>query len=115
MRMRKVNNKRVLLKLTQHTYSLTPKRNAAYLPGVIAAICAAGTLVAAGIALKNSREQVKKLDVMCVPPVSEQKLCEQLAHAQYARSGSCHARIARNESGQQHDVDRASADRSRLS
>ncbi len=84
MRMRKVDHKRVSLKLTQHTYSLTPKRNAAYLPGVIAAICAAGALVAAGLALKNFREQVKQLDVMCAPPVSEQKLREQLVHAQYA-------------------------------
>jgi hypothetical protein len=82
--MRKGDNKRVSLRLTQHTYSLTPKRSAAYIPGVIAAICAVGALVAAGMALKNSREQVRKLDVMCAPPIAEQKLREELAHSEYA-------------------------------
>jgi uncharacterized protein YlxW (UPF0749 family) len=82
--MRKGDNKRISLKLTRHTYSLTPKRNAAYLPGVIAAICAIAALVAAGLSLKSSREQAKKVDVMCAPPVSEQNLRDQLQHAQYA-------------------------------
>jgi hypothetical protein len=82
--MRKADHKRMSLKLTQHTYSLTPQRSAAYVPGVIAAVCAVGALVAAGFALKNSHDQAKKLDVLCAPPVSEQKLREQLAHARYA-------------------------------
>jgi hypothetical protein len=81
--MRKADKNRASLRLTQHTYSLTPKRSTAYIPGVIAAICAVGALVAAGMALKNSREQAKKLDVMCAPPVAEQKLREQLAHSEY--------------------------------
>jgi hypothetical protein len=82
--MRKADNKRVSLKLTRHTYSLTPKRNATYLPGVIAAICAVGALVAAGYALKNSREQAGRLELLCARPVAEQKLREQLTHAEYA-------------------------------
>ncbi|KND62017.1 hypothetical protein BVER_02239 [Candidatus Burkholderia verschuerenii] len=51
---------------------------------MIAAVCAVGALVAAGLALKNSREQARKLDVMCAPPTSEQTLRDQLQHAQYA-------------------------------
>jgi hypothetical protein len=92
--MRKADHKRVSLKLTQHTYSLTPKRGLAYLPGVIAAVCAVGALVAAGFTLKNSREQAKKLDVMCAPPVSEQKLRDELAHARYALEQEAATRTA---------------------
>ncbi|MDR5857307.1 hypothetical protein P9239_00610 [Caballeronia sp. LZ062] len=92
--MRKADSNRVSLKLTQHTYSLTPKRSAAYLPGVIAAICAVGALVAAGYALKTSHEQARKLDVLCAPPVSEQKLRDELAHAQFALEQEKAARTA---------------------
>jgi hypothetical protein len=92
--MRKQDKNRASLKLTRHTYSLTPKRNAAYLPGVIAAVCAVSALVAAGFALKNSHEQAGKLDTLCAPPVSEQKLREQLAHAQYALEQEAATRTA---------------------
>jgi hypothetical protein len=92
--MRKADSKRVSLKLTQHSYSLTPKRSAAYIPGVIAALCAIGALAAAGYALKTSHEQARKLDVLCAPPVSEQKLREELAHAQFALEQQTAARAA---------------------
>jgi hypothetical protein len=92
--MRKADHKRASLKLTRHTYSLTPKRSAAYVPGVIAAVCAAGALVVAGVTLKSSREQAKRLDVMCAPPVSEQTLREQLSHAQYALDQEAATRAA---------------------
>ncbi|MDR5739627.1 MULTISPECIES: hypothetical protein [unclassified Caballeronia] len=92
--MRKADSKRASLKLTQHSYSLTPKRNAAYLPGVIAAVCAVGALVAAGFALKNSQDQSRKLDVLCAPPASEQKLQEQLTHAQFALEQEAATRAA---------------------
>jgi len=92
--MRKADSRRLSLKLTQHTYSLTPKRSAAYIPGVIAAICAVGALVAAGFALKNSHEQARKLDVLCAPPVAEQNLREQLAHAQFALEQEAATRTA---------------------
>ncbi len=82
--MRKADHNRVSLKLTRHTYSLTPRRSAAHLPGIVAAICAVSALVAAGFALKNSREQAQKLDAICAPPVSEQELRAQLTHAGYA-------------------------------
>ncbi|WP_244817139.1 hypothetical protein [Caballeronia sp. Lep1P3] len=92
--MRKADSKRISLRLTQHTYSLTPKRSAAYLPGVIAAICAIGALVAAGFALKNSHDQARKLDVLCAPPISEQQLREELAHAQFALQQEAATRTA---------------------
>ncbi|WP_250500604.1 hypothetical protein [Caballeronia sp. GAWG1-5s-s] len=92
--MRKADSKRVSLKLTQHSYALTPKRSTAYIPGVIAAICAIGALVAAGYALKTSHEQARKLDVLCAPPMSEQKLREELAHAQFALEQQTAARAA---------------------
>ncbi|WP_250535074.1 hypothetical protein [Caballeronia sp. AZ10_KS36] len=92
--MRKADSKRVSLKLTQRSYALTPKRSTAYVPGVIAAICAIGALVAAGYALKTSHEQARKLDVLCAPPVSEQKLREELAHAQFALEQQTAARAA---------------------
>jgi len=92
--MRKADSKRASLKLTQHSYSLTPKRNAAYVPGIIAAICAAGALVAAGFALKNSQDQSRKLDVLCAPPVAERELREQLTHAQFALEQEAATRTA---------------------
>lgn len=92
--MRKADSKRVSLKLTQHRYSLTPKRNAAWLPGVIAAVCAVGALVAASFALKSSQDQSRKLDTLCAPPASEQTLREQLAHAQFALEQEAATRTA---------------------
>ena len=92
--MRKADSNRVSLKLTQHTYSLTPKRSAAYIPGAIAALCALGALGAAGYALKTSHEQARKLDALCAPPVSEQTLRDQLAHAQFALEQQTAARAA---------------------
>ncbi|SAK51509.1 hypothetical protein AWB74_00128 [Caballeronia arvi] len=81
--MRKVDLKRRSL-LTRQSYSLTPKRGAGIWLGLIAAVCAMTALAAAGFALKRSHEEVRKLDTLCAPPVSEQKLREQLAHAQFA-------------------------------
>lgn len=92
--MRKVDSNRTSLKLARHTYSLTPKRGIAFLPGAIAAICAVAALVAAGYALKSSHEQAGKLDSLCAPPVSEQKLREQLAHAQLALDQEAATRAA---------------------
>lgn len=89
--MRKADSKRVSLKLTQHSYALTPKRSTAYIPGVIAAICAIGALVAAGYALKTSHEQARKLDVLCAPPVSEQSCAKNWP----TRSSRCNSRRQR--------------------
>ncbi|SAK92923.1 hypothetical protein AWB77_05243 [Caballeronia fortuita] len=82
--MRKVDSKRLSLQLTRQSYSLTPKRGAGIWLGLIAALCAIAALGAAGLALKRSHEDVRKLDTLCAPPASEQKLREQLAHAQLA-------------------------------
>ncbi|SAK73010.1 hypothetical protein AWB76_04616 [Caballeronia temeraria] len=82
--MRKVDSKRPSLQLTRQSYSLTPKRGAGIWLGSIAAVCAVAALGAAGFALKRSHEDVRRLDTLCAPPVSEQKLREQLAHAQLA-------------------------------
>jgi len=82
--MRKVDSKRLSLQLSRQSYSLTPRRGAGIWLGLIAAVCAIAALAAAGFALKRSHEDVRKLDALCAPPVSEQKLREQLAHAQLA-------------------------------
>jgi hypothetical protein len=82
--MRKADSRRRSLQLTRQSYSLTPKRGAGIWLGVIAAVCAVTALAAAGFALKRSHEDVRKLDTLCAPPVSEQKLREQLARAQFA-------------------------------
>ncbi|AQH01183.1 hypothetical protein A9R05_20195 [Burkholderia sp. KK1] len=81
--MRKVDTKR-RSQLTRQSYSLTPKRGGGIWLGAIAAVCAITALAAAGFALKRSHEEVRKLDTLCAPPVSEQKLRDQLAHAQFA-------------------------------
>ncbi|WP_321793413.1 hypothetical protein [Caballeronia sp. J97] len=82
--MRKADSKRLSLQLTRQSYSLTPRRGASIWVGSIAAVCAIAALAAAGFALKRSHEDVRKLDTLCAPPISEQKLHEQLAHAQLA-------------------------------
>ncbi|SAK88806.1 hypothetical protein [Caballeronia ptereochthonis] len=82
--MRKVDSKRLSLQLTRQNYALTPKRSTGIWLGSIAAACALAALVAAGFALKRSHEDVRKLDTLCAPPASEQKLREQLVHAQLA-------------------------------
>src|SRR5215471_6659722 len=82
--MRKVDPKRRSLQLTRQNYSLTPKRSTGVWLGSIAAACALAALGAAGFALKRSHEDVRKLDALCAPPASEQKLREQLAHAELA-------------------------------
>ncbi len=53
--------------------------------------------------LNNSREQAKKLDVLCARPVSEQKLRDQLTHAQYALAQE----VATREALQTHAADDA--------
>jgi hypothetical protein len=82
--MRKVDSKRPSLQLTRQSYSLTPKRGAGIWLGSIAAVCAIAALGAAGFALKRSHEDVRRLDTLCAPPVSEQKLREQLVRAELA-------------------------------
>ncbi|SAK57200.1 hypothetical protein AWB79_02368 [Caballeronia hypogeia] len=82
--MRKVDSKRRSLQLTRQSYALTPRRGAGIWIGVGAAVCAALALGAAGFALKRSHEDVRKLDALCAPPVSEQKLRDELAHARLA-------------------------------
>ena len=82
--MRKADSKRRSLQLTRQNYSLTPKRTTGIWLGSVAAACAIAALVAAGFALKRSHEDVRKLDTLCAPPASEQKLRDQLAHAQFA-------------------------------
>lgn len=82
--MRKADSKRRSLQLTRQNYSLTPKRTTGIWLGSVAAACAIAALVAAGFALKRSHEDVRKLDTLCAPPASEQKLRDQLAHAQLA-------------------------------
>jgi uncharacterized protein HemX len=92
--MRKADSKRRSLQLTRQSYSLTPKRGAGIWLGSIAALCAIIALAAAGFALKRSHEDVRKLDTLCAPPVSEQKLREQLAHAQLAFEQEAASRTA---------------------
>ncbi|CAH2788971.1 MAG: hypothetical protein CBHOC_2317 [uncultured Caballeronia sp.] len=83
-RMRKVDSKRLSLQLTRQNYSLTPRRNTGIWLGSFAAACALAALVAAGFALKRLHEDMRKLDALCAPPASEQKLREQLVRAQFA-------------------------------
>lgn len=92
--MRKADSKRRSLQLTRQSYSLTPKRGASLWLGSIAAVCAIAALGAAGLALKRSHEDVRKFDTLCAPPVSEQKLREQLAHAQLALDQEAASRAA---------------------
>jgi hypothetical protein len=92
--MRKVDPKRRSLQLTRQNYSLTPKRSTGVWLGSIAAACALAALAAAGFALKRSHEDVRKLDALCAPPESEQKLREQLAHAQLALDQEAATRTA---------------------
>ncbi|GAB5094747.1 hypothetical protein [Caballeronia sp. GAWG1-1] len=82
------------MQLARHTYSLTPKRSLAFVPGVIAAVCAIAALGAAGYSLKTSHEQARKLDVLCAPPAPEQTLRDQLQHAQFALEQEAATRTA---------------------
>jgi hypothetical protein len=74
-------------RLTRRTYSLTSRRGptlATLLLGIMAAACAAAALAAAGFALVTSRENSKKADALCAPPISEREIREQLAKARLA-------------------------------
>lgn len=51
--------------------------------GTIAAACAAAAL-AAGFALVTSRDNSKKADALCAPPMSEREIREQLSKARIA-------------------------------
>ena len=46
--------------------------------GLLAAACAAAALAAAAFALVTSRENSKKADALCAPPMSEREIREQL-------------------------------------
>jgi len=52
--------------------------------GTIAAACAAAALAAAGFALVTSRDNRKKADALCAPPMSEREIREQLSKARIA-------------------------------
>jgi hypothetical protein len=74
-------------KLTRRTYSVTSRRGPTWpmlLLGTIAAACAAAALAAAGFALVTSRDNSKKADALCAPPMSEREIREQLSKARIA-------------------------------
>lgn len=52
--------------------------------GIMAAACAAAALAAAGFALVTSRDNSKKADALCAPPMSEREIREQLTKARLA-------------------------------
>jgi hypothetical protein len=74
-------------RLTRRTYSLTSRRGPSWpmlLLGIMAAACAAAALAAAGFALVTSRDNSKKADALCAPPMSEREIREQLTKARLA-------------------------------
>ena len=54
------------------------------LGGIATAACAAAALAAAGLALVTSRDNSKKADALCAPPMSEREILDQLAKARLA-------------------------------
>ncbi|KLU26106.1 hypothetical protein EOS_11440 [Caballeronia mineralivorans PML1(12)] len=65
-------------RLTRRTYSLTSRRGPTWPTLVL------GTIAAAGFALVTSRDNSKKADALCAPPMSERDIREQLAKARIA-------------------------------
>jgi hypothetical protein len=84
-------------RLTRRTYSLTSRRGPTLpmlLLGIMFALCAAAALAAAGFALVTSRENSKKADALCAPPISEREVREQLAKARLALDHEVATRVA---------------------
>jgi hypothetical protein len=52
--------------------------------GAIATACAAAALAAAGFALVTSRDNSRKADALCAPPMSQREILDQLAKARLA-------------------------------
>src|ERR1700744_3505447 len=95
--MRKADQNRQTHRLTRRTYSLTARRGPTLpmlLLGVMFALCAAAALAAAGFALVTSRENSKKADALCAPPLSEREVREQLAKARLALDHEVATRLA---------------------
>jgi Zn-dependent protease with chaperone function len=85
--MPQADKQRASHRLTRRTYSLTSRRGPSWamiMLGLLAAACAAAALAAAGFALVTSRENSKKADALCAPPMSEREIREQLAKARIA-------------------------------
>jgi Zn-dependent protease with chaperone function len=95
--MRKADLNRPAHRLTRRTYSLTSRRGPTLpmlLLAVMFALCAAAALAAAGFALVTSRENSKKADALCAPPLSEREVREQLAKARLALDHEVATRLA---------------------
>jgi hydroxyethylthiazole kinase-like sugar kinase family protein len=92
--MQRVDTKRATHRLTRHTYSLSARRGPNLLLGGIAAACAVSALVAAGFALKGSREYNARVEATCAPPVSVRVLRDELARARLAGDHEAATRAA---------------------
>src|SRR5260370_27130680 len=91
-------------RLTRRTYSLTSRRGPTWPMlelGTIAAGCAAAALAAAGFALFTSRDNSKKADALCAPPMSERDIREQLAKARIALDHEVATRLVMEQQASQ--------------